>query len=192
VTQFLSSGQAMLAMAPQVLGLQATALLLAPGPAETGLGIAGPVSETHLPRSLDSGSDDTVTPSHEQATAEIALDGLVEADGAIALAPAAAELPAAGPHQGSLLFGPLSIDVAALQRNADAFFTHLAGLARDVAGSDATRLFWWLLAAAVAAGTLEVARRRLALPPESPPISADERGDLRWAPFPVLAVLPPE
>jgi hypothetical protein len=84
---------------------------------------------------------------------------------------------------GPLVAGTLPINLPALERAADAFFVRMERLAEVVTLSEAPRLFPWLAAAAVAAGTYEFARRR-ARPPG--------RGGRTptWAPFPVLAVLP--
>jgi hypothetical protein len=90
------------------------------------------------------------------------------------------------PPPGNLLTDALRIDLAALARSADEFFARLEGLAQDVARSPAVLRLSQYLAVAAAVAALEFARRRATAS------EAGAAGDPRWAPYPVLAVLPPE
>jgi hypothetical protein len=146
----------------------------------------------HAPLSLDGGGTAFVQPPQEQAVLRKAVEEIVQEDPETSASTADSEIFHEAPQRGNLLFGPLSVNLPALQRTVDAFFARLEGLARDMATLEAPRLFGWLVAAAVAAGALDFTRRRLRPPQEDPRGPADARGDPSWAPYPVLAFLPPE
>jgi hypothetical protein len=93
---------------------------------------------------------------------------------------------------GTLLAGALPIDLPTLERAAVKVLARLEGLAEGIAAAPATlSLTQWLVAVA-AVVVFEFARRR-AKPLE---LSGSVRGDggrvPSWAPFPILAMLPPE
>jgi hypothetical protein len=96
------------------------------------------------------------------------------------------------PQRGDLLPGTLPVDLPTLERAVVGFFARLENLAEDVAAWPATQtLAQWLVAGATAAGAFEFARRRLHAR-SSGPVREDGEAGPNWAPFPILAVLPPE
>jgi hypothetical protein len=97
------------------------------------------------------------------------------------------EPPAA--RASDLLTGSLPLDLANLGGAVEKFFDSLDDLAgRVTLSTESIGLAQWLLTGATATGILEFVRRKT-LPPPSRPDDAD---DAVWAPYPVLAVLPPE
>jgi hypothetical protein len=112
--------------------------------------------------------------------------------------PASPTLPSAGtpsalvPQIESLLAGALPIDLAGLEQAANGFLGRLERLAQDMTGSPVgLELTQWLVVTAAAVGAAEVIRGWTRPPrPRSSARGASE--DQSWAPFPVLAVLPPE
>jgi hypothetical protein len=94
------------------------------------------------------------------------------------------------PQLASLLAGAIPIDLANLQGAVDSFFARLEGLANDMTRSPETlRLIHWLLAGATTTGVFEFIRANIEASARPTPGDVDD--DL-WAPFPVLALVPPE
>ncbi|HEV3023710.1 MAG TPA: hypothetical protein VGX76_14645 [Pirellulales bacterium] len=93
------------------------------------------------------------------------------------------------PPQGDLLAGSLPVDLGNLRGAVDRFLGSLDDLAgrMNLTGNN-IGLSQWLLAGATATGILEFVRRKT-MPAPSPNEDAE---DAVWAPYPVLAVLPPE
>jgi uncharacterized protein (TIGR03118 family) len=159
----------------------------APRP-ESGHSSAGPV--TVVPPPTESSADQVMFVSlvPTQTTLSKVPDMMMEA---LAETPGASTVPPQpAPRLGNLLGGALVVDLANLKGAVDNFFARLEDLAETMAASpDTIRLVHWLLVGATATGAFEFARRKTAAPLGR--ISGDEDDPL-WAPFPVLAVLPPE
>jgi hypothetical protein len=85
------------------------------------------------------------------------------------------------------LAGSLPLDLANLGGAVERFFDSLDDVASRVTlSTNNIGLAQWLLAGATATGILEFVRRKTIPPPSR----ADN--EAVWAPYPVLAVLPPE
>jgi hypothetical protein len=95
------------------------------------------------------------------------------------------------PQLETLVTGAVPIDLAALQQAANAFFARLEGLAEEVTGKPVS-LPWtrWLVLTVMAVGAYEFFR--VWVRPAAASRSSGADGDASWAPFPVLAVIPPE
>jgi hypothetical protein len=127
-----------------------------------------------------------------QQTNDNAADAVVVEEAPEAIASFASDdfsFPA--PQLGSLLFGALSGNLPVLKRAVDDFLDRAGSLAAGFAAWTTPRFLSWLVAAALAGGAAEFARRR-ARPPNMSEAGDHERNDPTWAPFPVLAVLPSE
>jgi hypothetical protein len=148
-----------------------------PPPPETGRPAALPVTVAHSRVKTDDADTGPVPEPPARASAQ-AFQG--QAAGPLV---AASEEQASGlfPQLGALLGGTVHIDLLTLERAADEFFARLDALADDlVAAPSRLNLGEWLLAAAVAAGALEFARRH------GKPV------DPRWLLPPLLAACPGE
>jgi hypothetical protein len=94
-------------------------------------------------------------------------------------------------QQGGLLMGALPIDLTNLNGAVDEFFGRFEELAADGwALSAKGQMVSWVLAAVVATGAFEFARRRLAS--SEPNLLSEENDTVSWAPSTVLALLPSE
>jgi uncharacterized protein (TIGR03118 family) len=176
---------------PVVLAAAATipgGVMDTPARLESGHSNAGPV--TAVPPAAESSADQVMFVSlvAKQATLAKVPDMIIEE---LAATPAASTAPAQpAPRLGSLLGGALVVDLANLKGAVDNFFARLEDLAETMAVSpDTIRLVHWLLAGVTATGAFEFARRKTVAPPGR---TSGDQDDPLWAPFPVLAVLPPE
>jgi uncharacterized protein (TIGR03118 family) len=175
---------------PVVLASAATipaAITDTPARLETGHSSAGPVAATppNAESSVDAVSFVSLVPT--QAALTKASNMLAEEWVEAPIASAAPVQPA--PRLGSLLGGALVIDLANIKGAVDGFFARLEDLAEMAASPDTMRLVHWLLAGVTATGAFEFARRKTM---SSSGRTPDDQDDPLWAPFPVLAVLPPE
>jgi hypothetical protein len=112
--------------------------------------------------------------------------------------PASLTLPLPGtptppaPQLQTLLAGAVPVDLAGLEQAANAFLGRLERLAQEMTASPVgLKLTQWLVVTAAAVGVCEFIR---GWTKPSGPLSSARGGseDQSWAPFPVLAVLPPE
>jgi hypothetical protein len=88
-------------------------------------------------------------------------DGVVEEQHAASASPTVDPSSHLLPQLGALLAGTVQIDLRTLGRAADEFFARLEALTEDIATSPAhPGVTEWVVAAAVAAGALDFARRR--------------------------------
>jgi hypothetical protein len=179
---------AVTASGPQLAG---NAVVVAPpvGPSAPPAAASGNVvlltGPRHPPEPVVAAAGPAPSP-RQQPAAAIPPEALAEVHREVLLAQEDEGPARAVPPLGSLLTDTLRIDLAALARSADEFLARLESLVQDVAAAPLVLRLGQLLPVAAAVAALEVARRQVATPERG------AAGDARWAPFPVLAVLPPE
>jgi hypothetical protein len=129
-----------------------------------------------------------LSPTQVQTTPEHASDTIVKEF--IGSADSSASQSHPVPQLGTLLAGGLPIDLANLRAAVDTFFARLEDLAENMAASlETQKLVHWLFAGVTAIGIFECARRKT-MP--SAGLGDGDPDDPVWAPFPVLAFIPPE
>jgi len=124
-----------------------------------------------------------------QASVEKASDGVIEKHPEIA-SPRSGEPPRPTPQLGSVLAGTLPFDLSRLERAVEEFFIALGNLAGHM--STSLNLTEWLLAAVVAAGAYEFARKRGHRSESGVAAYGGGGRTPSLAPFPVLAIVLPE